>query len=24
LLYLIVLSSIRKSRGTLQWRGRAI
>lgn len=24
LIYLIVLSSIRKSRGTLQWRGRAI
>lgn len=24
LLYLIALSSIRKSRGTLQWRGRAI
>ena len=24
LFYLIVLSSIRKSRGTLQWRGRAI
>ena len=24
LLYFIVLSSIRKSRGTLQWRGRAI
>ena len=24
LLYLIVLSAIRKSRGTLQWRGRAI
>jgi glycosyltransferase involved in cell wall biosynthesis len=24
LLYLIVVSSIRKSRGTLQWRGRAI